>query len=178
MGNFLSWLARCFGRTPFIEEHEQAMRRSWTLAATGLNLVYSTGSTLYDDKVTGKLDGFRIAICNEFDFAVQKLVTVIRVFSDGVLPASQNLDQTELLAAYDGSAKKSGALLEASLTGEARAWFLGHRYGIGTEVIEGDLLFRQLYGMDNAEHIILVARAMVLTIRQLVNADFRRGEID
>ncbi len=103
MKKFFSWFAKWLGITPLdfwfpqkanplVEEHDRAMRYAWTLAAAELNLGYSRGKELYEDKITGMLDGFRIAIFNESNFDIQRLVTAIRVFSEGKLPSSENDD--------------------------------------------------------------------------------------
>jgi hypothetical protein len=143
------------------------MRTAWALAAAELNLVYTFGSTPYDDEITGAVDSFRIAIYNEFNFDSQKMGTMIRVFTEGALPGSQDLGRMELLAAYDESVRTYGIVPQGQLSDEARAWFLGHRYGFGTETIGGDIVYWQAYGMTKAADIILVAKALVLTVRQL-----------
>src|SRR6516164_8973617 len=130
MTKFLSWLANLFVLSPFLREKQKAMRQSWPLAAAHLDLVFSPGRNLYDDKITGILDGYPVAIYNEFDLDVQKLVTLIRVFSEGVLSTSKNLSRKELLAQYDKSVETCGALSDGMLSEDQRAWFLGHRRGI------------------------------------------------
>ena len=143
------------------------MRDCWQVAAANLDLDFSKGKNLYADKITGTLEGYPIAIYNEFNFDVQRLVTLIWVGSKGAVPSSTNLSRQQLLVEYDNSLEKSGAVPVAFLSEEERAWFLGHRYGVGTEMVAGDLIYRQHYGMTSAEEIVLVAKAMVLTIRQL-----------
>jgi hypothetical protein len=184
VNKFFSWFAKWLGLTPlefwfpqkanpFIEEHVRAMRNAWTLAASELNLVYSKGKVLYQDKITGMLDGFRIAIFNESNFDIKRLVTAIRVFSEGILPASESedLDCAELLAAYDDSVRAIGSVPKGTLSDEARNWFLGyHNGGPGTEVEDGNLIFRGAFAIDDAEALVLVARAMVLAILQLASA--------
>src|SRR5262245_31531523 len=96
-----SWWDGIVGRDRSAQEHEQSMRAAWTLAAKDLGLVFEQGKSLCEDEIKGQIRGFGVTIQNQSDFDVQKLVTLICVFSKEEPPATQNLGREELLAAYD-----------------------------------------------------------------------------
>jgi hypothetical protein len=135
-------------------------------AAAQLKLSHSIGSTIFDDEIAGIRDGFRTIISYVGNYELQKPETLIRMFL-GRLVTEKNLSSKELLARYDESVKTYGVVSDDSLSENMRLWFLGHRRGIGTRVVNGVLLFSQLYIMDEPSDIILISNAMVITCRQL-----------
>jgi hypothetical protein len=63
-------------------------------------------------------------------------------------PASMRLGGQELATWYEG--RRTTVPNLPAISQEFRAWAVGQRQGIGTSLEDGFLVYRQLYGIDDA----------------------------
>jgi hypothetical protein len=150
---FMRWFDLPYRDDP---AHARKMRAAWEKAAMELGLDHSMGNDTFGDRIDGAIDGRRIEVTYEANYAVQKPETIIRVCLDDIQNSSQTLDSKSLLEIYDENAGPHGKLID-----EERAWLLGHRLGNGIRGNSKELSYHQLWSMYDSADIVFVCIAML-----------------